>query len=397
MAASQYLRPQPNQPAAWLGGLTPTQFMSRHWQKRPLLVRGAFPGFKPPVSIAEVLRLCTNDLAQSRLVTRRPASGKKKTADWALEHGPFRKRDLPKITDPNWTVLVQQVNTLLPAADRFMDAFRFIPEARLDDLMISIAGPEGGIGAHVDSYDVFLIQAAGQRRWEIAEDFDPTLQPNVPLKILQSFRAEHDWVLDAGDLLYLPPDVAHRGTAVGSGCMTWSVGFRAPSTLALADQAWAQHLDGLEDANWQDPWLQATEQPGKIPDRLLSALTRKVLQALPGRRAVQTAVAQALSEPAPAAVFNVPQRPPGAADFRQQACKHGLRLSPASRLLYAKGEFFMNGEHIAGPGLTATGQVLEQLADSRRLSAADVTRGSRNSELMSLLLGMHRNGWIVYD
>lgn len=370
--------------------------MSRHWQKKPLLVRGAFSKFKPPVSIAEVLRLCTNDLAQSRLVTRKPGVGKKKTTDWALQHGPFRKSDLPKITAPNWTVLVQQVNTLLPAADRFMDAFRFIPEARLDDLMISIAGPEGGIGAHVDSYDVFLIQAAGQRRWEIAEDFDPTLQPNVPLKILQSFRAEHDWILDAGDLLYLPPNVAHRGTAVGSGCMTWSVGFRAPSTLVLADQAWAQHLDGLEDANWQDPWLDATEQPGEIPDRLLSALTSRVLKALPGRKAVQTAVAQVLSEPAPAAMFNAPKRPPSLAGFRQQASKQGLRLSPASRLLYAKGDFFMNGEHIAGPSRSAAGRVLAQLADSRGLSAADVTRGSRDSELMSLLHGMYRNGWIVY-
>ena len=397
MAATPTPRPQPNQPVSWLGGLTPKQFMSRHWQKKPLLVRGAFPEFKPPVSIAEVLRLCTNDLAQSRLVMRQPGGGKKKTADWTLRHGPFRKSDLPKLADPNWTVLVQQVNTLLPAADRFMDAFRFIPEARLDDLMISIAGPDGGIGAHVDSYDVFLIQAAGQRRWEIAKNFDPTLQANVPLKVLQSFHAESDWILGPGDLLYLPPNIAHRGTAVGSGCMTWSVGFRATSQLSLAEQAWTQHLDQLTDSDWQDPWLAASAHPGEIPDRLLSALTRKVLQAFPGPKAVRTAVSQVLSEPAPATVFEVPKRPPTAAAFQAQASRGGLRLSPASRLLYTHGEFFMNGEHLARPSRRAAALVLERLADCRSLSASDVERARRDSELMSLLHGMYRDGWIVYD
>lgn len=396
MATVAYFRPRSNQPVAWLGGLTPKQFMSRYWQKQPLLVRGAFTKFKPPVSIAEVLGLCTNDLAQSRLVRRQPAGGKKKSADWTLEHGPFRRKDLPKITDPNWTVLVQQVNTLLPAADRFMDAFRFIPEARLDDLMISVAGPDGGIGAHIDSYDVFLIQAAGQRRWEIARQVDNALQPNVPLKILQTFRAQHDWVLDAGDLLYLPPNIAHRGTAVGGGCMTWSVGFRAPSHLSLADQAWAQHLDGLADADWQDPWLSATERPGEIPTRLLHALTRKVIEAFPGRKAVQIAVAQVLSEPAPTAVFTAPKRPPSLAAFHSQACSRGLRLSPASRLLYADGDFFMNGTRIARPLRKSAGLLLEHLADTRGLSASDMERGSRDAELLALLHGMHRDGWIVY-
>jgi len=396
MPASHTPRPKPHEPVAWLGGLTPKQFMSRHWQKRPLLVRQAFSNFKPPVSIAEVFDLCENELAQSRLVKKGPTRGRDANTRWSLAHGPFYKNKIPKLSDPNWTVLVQQVNTLLPAADRFMDAFRFIPEARLDDLMISVAGPEGGIGAHVDSYDVFLIQATGRRRWEIAENFDPTLEPDVPLKILQSFRAENDWILEPGDLLYLPPNVAHRGTAVGPGCMTWSVGFRAPGLIALADQAWSRHLDKLTDTEWADPWLGATEHPGKIPDRLLDALASRVLRSLPGRKAVEAAVAQVLSEPAPAAVFDLPKRPLSEVSFRTRACQRGLRLSPASRLLYSENRFFMNGECISPPSRKASRHILAGLADRRGLSAPDVERGCHDPELMSLLYQMYRDGWIVY-
>ncbi len=150
---------QINKPSALLAGLSPQQFMRKHWQKKPLLVRNAFPNFKAPISIAQVLKLCSNDLAQSRLIQQQG-----KTKHWELRHGPFLKKEIPAIDTPNWTVLVQQVNTLLPKACEFLDHFRFVPEARLDDLMISVAGPGGGIGAHLDSYDVFLVQAAGKRR-----------------------------------------------------------------------------------------------------------------------------------------------------------------------------------------------------------------------------------------
>ena len=144
-------RPLPNQPVTWLGGLTPNQFMRDYWQKKPLLVRGAFPDFEPTVSIDDVLALCQDDRAESRLV-------RQTRAGWALHHGPFTAKQIPSNRSSRWTVLVQQVNTLMPEADLFLDAFRFIPEARLDDLMISVAGPDGGIGAHVDSYDVFLVR-----------------------------------------------------------------------------------------------------------------------------------------------------------------------------------------------------------------------------------------------
>ena len=394
-------RPLPNQPVSWLGGLTPAQFMKKHWQKKPLLVRNAFPDFVPPVSIEEVLGLCRDDFAQSRMV-------KKSKAKWSLDHGPYASNQIPSLKKANWTVLVQQVNTLLPTADRFLDAFRFVPEARLDDLMISVAGPDGGIGAHVDSYDVFLIQAAGQRRWEVATKFNPELEDNVPLKILRDFSAEDDWVLEPGDLLYLPPNVAHRGTAVGGGCMTWSVGFRAPGRVALADHAWAAHLDTLVDADWQDPWLSATANPGEIPGRLLKELAAQVFASFPKKSAVEAAVATVLSEPAPAAVFTPPKRPTTPEKFWATAAKKGLRLASPSRLIYCGKGFFMNGENLDLNLSKKDSEILKTLADSRQLSnAVCVTLGQKLSESKSKsvptqealkigLYDMYLAGWIVY-
>ncbi len=391
-----YPRPKPTAAVPWLGGLSPNQFMARYWQKKPLLVRNAFPDFEPAVSIDEVLALCTQDTLQTRLIQSAPKGRSRHSGNWSLAHGPFRKRDLPKISDPNWTVLVQQVNTLLPAADRFLDAFRFIPEARLDDLMISVAGPGGGIGAHTDSYDVFLVQAQGQRRWEIAQHFAPAFIEDLPLKILRSFQAEHEWLLHPGDLLYLPPQVAHRGTAVGTGCMTWSIGFRAPGRLALADQAFSQHLDQLEESDWRDPWLKASAQPGEIPERLLAALTRQVLQTFPDRAALRSAIARALSEPAPSAVFAAPQPAPTLRGFLSAAKRHGIALSPASRLLYVDQDFYINGEAVSTPLTLSASAALRDLADHRRLSAPQVKRAIQNPSLADCLLQMARAGWIVY-
>lgn len=387
----QVTRPERHQPVSWLGGLSPDQFMRRYWQKKPLLVRGAFPDFIPPVSIDEVLALACDDRAESRLVQRSPRGQR-----WTLTHGPFDANEIPAPTQSHWTVLVQQVNTRLSAADAFLDAFRFIPQARLDDLMISVAGPSGGIGAHVDSYDVFLIQASGQRRWEIAETFDPTLQEDAPLKILKQFTPEEDWVLAPGDLLYLPPNVAHRGTAVGDGCMTWSVGFRAPARIALADAVWAGHLDTLADRNWSDPWLEATNTPAEVPQRLLDQLTDQVLRDFPSRKAISQGVARVLSEPAQEAVFEPPRRPDNAEKFEKNACRQGLRLACSSRVLYQGSSFFANGEPLGLPKDSSVQRIMKTFANERAVSGDALRCCKGLTVLMPTLYEMYLAGWISY-
>jgi 50S ribosomal protein L16 3-hydroxylase len=193
--------------------------MDRYWHKKPLLVRGAIPAFglatqnqeslDSPISAEELFKLANQELVESRLIKAKP---------WSFETGPFSKRSIPAASKPNWTLLLQGMEAHHPAAAAILSWFRFIPDARLDDLMISIAGIGGGVGPHFDSYDVFLIQMAGRRRWRISEQKDLSLNPNMPLKILQNFQAADDWVLEPGDMLYLPPHFAHDGIALDAGC-----------------------------------------------------------------------------------------------------------------------------------------------------------------------------------
>lgn len=210
-----------------LNGLTPAAFLKRHWQKKPLLVRGAFPDFRDPLTADELGGLALEKGVESRLVFEK--GGK---SPWELRRGPFKDSVLRKLPSSHWTLLVQEVDRYIPEAAAIVDRFNFIPGWRCDDLMVSFAPEHGSVGPHVDSYDVFLIQGQGRRRWQIAQKFDERLKKNVDLKILAHFRPESEWILEPGDMLYLPPGVAHFGVAL-EPCMTYSVGFRAPTHAAL--------------------------------------------------------------------------------------------------------------------------------------------------------------------
>ena len=216
-----------------LGGLTARAFLREHWQKRPLLVRGAVPDATDIVDRDGVIDAACRDEVPSRLVTN--TRGR-----WDVRHGPFRKRDLANLPARNWSLLVQDMNHLLPAADALMREFAFLPLARLDDVMVSLAPPGGGVGAHSDSYDVFLLQARGRRRWRVSVQTDLALTPDAPLKLLKRFAPSDEWILEPGDMLYLPPDHAHEGVALDE-CITCSIGFRAPCAQELA-QGFLDHL-----------------------------------------------------------------------------------------------------------------------------------------------------------
>ena len=218
------------QPIALLGGLSPQQFMKRHWEKKPLLVRQAIPGFSPLLERAELFDLAQGDAVESRLISQADRRGK---PGWQFKSGPFARRSLPPLKQPNWTLLLQGMDLHHAGVHQLMQQFRFVPDARLDDVMISYATDGGGVGPHFDSYDVFLLQAHGQRRWRYGRQKDMSLVPGMPLKILSNFVPEFDEVLNPGDMLYLPPRYAHDGVAVGE-CMTYSIGFRSPNRGELA-------------------------------------------------------------------------------------------------------------------------------------------------------------------
>ncbi len=251
-------------PTPLLGGLSPREFMARHWQKEPLLIRGALPGIQPLIGRAQLFALAANDAVESRLVTHDERG-------WTLQHGPFKRRAIPSVAKPKWTLLVQGLDLHVRAAHDLLERFRFVPDARLDDLMLSYATDGGGVGPHLDSYDVFLLQVEGVREWRIGRVAAPRLSRTAPLKILTNFRAEQRWLLEPGDMLYLPPLWAHEGQARGA-CMTASIGFRAPHARSLVDELLQRWLEpdapGAGAAHYQDPRARRDRHPRADPAAL---------------------------------------------------------------------------------------------------------------------------------
>jgi 50S ribosomal protein L16 3-hydroxylase len=358
--------------------------MRLHWQRKPLLLRGAFPGFAEPLSPAQVLALAGNPDAQSRLVTRRRGR-------WDLRHGPFAAAELARLPARDWTVLVQDTNHFSDAAARLLDEFAFIPRARIDDLMVSYAAPGGGVGPHVDSYDVFLLQGTGRRRWQISRQRDLDFVPGLPLKVLADFRAEEEWVLEPGDMLYLPPGVAHHGVAE-SECLTWSVGFRASADqeLALAFMDFLADRTRLE-GQYSDPGLESTRSPGRIPPRMIEHAARTLSRIRWSRRDVAEFLGRHLSEPKAHVFFEPPSRALSPAKFAAAMARKALVLDRRTRLLYSGNAFHCNGEVHRASGGTAA--LLRTLADERRLAPP----GKPSREFLALARDWHAAGYLHFD
>ena len=363
------------QPTPLLGGLSPEKFMHRHWQKKPLLVRQALPGVQAPATRTELARLAASDEVEARLVSA--FDGR-----WALRHGPIAK--LPPFAKPGWTLLVQGLDLHLPAAHELLCRFRFVPEARLDDLMISYASDGGGVGPHFDSYDVFLIQVQGRRRWRIAPQKDAVLREDVPLKIIANFKPEQDFVLEPGDMLYLPPGWAHDGVALGGDCMTCSVGFRAPWQAELARELLPRLADEAPargDRMYTDPRQAATAAPGQVPEALLAFARAAVERSLKEPLALERALGEALTEPKPRVFFQIGAPLP-------EGC--GARLDARSRMMYDHAHVFINGEAFRAGGRDA--KLMRQLADARRLTARQVAALSAGAR--ELLDQWTEDGWV---
>lgn len=374
-------------PLTLLGGLTAAQFMRRHWQKKPLLVRQAVPDIVPPVPRGELFELAAQEDVESRLIRQGPKG-------WVLKHGPFARRALPSLQQPGWTLLVQGVDLHHAGAHALMREFSFLPDARLDDLMISYASDTGGVGPHFDSYDVFLLQASGSRRWSIGRQRDLRLQPDVPLKVLAQFEPEESFVLEPGDMLYLPPRYAHDGVAVGGDCMTCSIGLRSPAAAPLGADLLARmaeaQADALQDAtgrspvHYRDPGQAAVEHPAAMPGALQAFARQAVEAALRDPDAIDRALGESMTEPKSNVWFDGGE----ALDVL-----NGVRLDRRTRMLYDTRHLYINGESFRAGGRDAT--LMRRLADQRVLDARDLARAS--DDAIALLSDWCEAGWAHAD
>jgi len=341
-----------------LAGLPADEFLRRCWQKAPLLARRALPEYAGLAQRETLFELAVRDDLESRIVLR---SGRR----WRVRHGPFRRRELERLPRSGWTLLVQGVNHALPAAQELLQEFSFLPYARLDDVMASYAPPGGGVGPHFDSYDVFLLQGTGSRRWRVSRQRDLSLVPGAPLKLLRRFRATREWVLHPGDLLYLPPRCAHDGVAV-TDCITYSIGFRAPHAQELGSRFLEFLQDRLQlDGIYEDPDLRPQRHPALLGDLMIRKASRTLERIRWSGEDVARFLGCHLTEPKAHVFFTRPPRPLAARAFAARAARCGVRLAPQTRMLFRGSTLFINGE--ACPAGAAAARVLARLADRRRL------------------------------
>jgi 50S ribosomal protein L16 3-hydroxylase len=338
-----------------LGGLTPREFLRRHWQKRPLYVRGALPRFSEVLDLRHLFTLARRDDVESRVVVRNARR-------WDTSYGPFAAI-APKKRD--WTILVSGVNLHHAKADALLRCFAFVPQARLDDVMVSYATPGGGVGPHIDSYDVFLLQGAGRRRWTISNGGNRAVYVAAP-----------------GDLLYLPPGWRHDGVALDA-CFTYSIGFRAPSgaELGAAFLDWL-HEQGLPDARYRDARLAPSRHAARIPAEMIRFAARTLRRIRWTQSAVAAFLGEYLTLPKPHVVFR-----PSARGARRGV----VRLDPKTQLLYTGARFFINGDGFAVPARATA--ALRALADARAADAAELARAG----LARLIWQWRQRGYVSIE
>jgi 50S ribosomal protein L16 3-hydroxylase len=387
---------EPHTALPLLAGLTPAQFMRRHWQKKPLLVRAAIADFKPLLSRSELFKLARTEGVESRLI-------EKTEQNWHMKNGPFAARGVPPVSKPGWTLLVQGVDGHAAAMHQLLQQFRFVPDARLDDVMVSFATPGGGVGAHFDSYDVFLLQASGSRRWKISKQKDLTLQPDKPLKILQNFLPDEEFVLHAGDMLYLPPRYAHDGVAEPAvdangkavDCMTYSIGFKSPETHELAAELLHRLAEFNEDDleadaagktqnRYRDPHQTATSNPALLPDALAEFARDAVSRVLKDPLAIACALGEIMTTPKPGVWFE------DASSCAPVTRRSDIKLVAKTRMMYDAHHVFINGESYRAKGSDAV--LMQRLADQRCLMPAELLQAS--SGALALLSDWCAAGWI---
>ena len=370
-------------------------FLRDHWQKHVLLIRNPWKSWSNPLAPDELAGLACEEAVESRLVTEAPEG-------WTLEHGPFAESRFAQLPSSRWTLLVQAVDHHVPEVAALIEPFRFVPNWRIDDVMVSYAADGGSAGPHFDQYDVFLIQGLGRRRWQIGGRCDEGSEtlPHQDIRLLANFAAQDEWVLEPGDILYVPPGVAHYGVAVGDDCMTYSVGFRSPSPSELI-AGWSEHvLDGIEDDDrYRDPEPEMQDNPGEISRRALAGLRAMMADRLLDEQAFARWFGEYSSTPKYPEVDWRPEHPPQMDEVRDSIAG-GVPLvrNPASRCSFVRQEggrvlLFVDGRSFECSGETAA--FAERLCAQVQLQ---VERGLLKSEpALELIAALLDHGSVAFD
>ena len=366
--------PSPDAPLDMLGGMSAATFMQTVWQRQPMVFRQALSVAGQLPSRRELFAMATRDDVESRLVRDDARKG------WGLQRGPIART--PAMRTPKWTLLVQGVDLHHDGAHALMQQFRFVPDARLDDIMISWASDGGGVGPHTDRYDVFLLQVHGTRRWSIAPPDDYDMVPGLPLRIIDGFKPTQSFDLGPGDMLYLPPMWAHDGVAVGGDCMTCSVGFTVPQADDLARELVLRIGEHWEDDDfYADPDQAATVTPAKVPAQLQAFARQAMKRMLSEPGALACAMGEWLTEPKPSVWFEA-----SSTDWTQG----DVVLDRKTKMLFDAQHVFINGEAFQARGHDA--RCLQAMANARALSRQELL--SMSNDAQAVLAQWHDLGWI---
>lgn len=376
-----------NKSISLLGGLSVEEFLRNYWQKKPLLIRQAIPGFKGLLTPKKMIELSCDEDAQARIVTQ--TRGK-----FGLQCAPFTAANFTHFgKTTKWTVLLQGLNHYLPEGADLLKQFDFIPYARLDDLMVSYAPKGGGVGPHFDPYDVFLLQGMGHRRWQISTQADRSLVEGAPLRILKEFHVEQEWILEPGDMLYLPPQCGHNGIAEDD-CMTYSIGFRTPAYQEMAEQFLVYLQDRIcVEGMYADPKLKTQTHPSEISKDMLKQVVSAIKKIRWDKEDVANFLGSYLSEPKPHIFFDVPNKTPSIETFEKMLSECSVQLSLKTQMLcfaetstvFINGESFAVGKHDY--------RSLRELADYRSLPK----NAKLSSQVIALLVDFYRDGWITLN
>ena len=372
-----------------LGKTSVDDFLKNYWQKKPLLIKNAIPNFVSPITESDLFIIAQNEEAVSRLIEH-------KQGIWQVKYGPFKKSDLPKKTNIPWTILVQNINHYFPFAESFLNLFKFIPYARLDDLMISYATKKGSVGPHFDSYDVFLFQAQGAREWKISDQKKFTLDKQSSIKIITNFKSKNSWVLKPGDMLYLPPNIGHWGISQSDDCVTYSIGFRAPGTFEIQSKFLdfiQDHLITNENEIYKDPNLTPQKNPAEISSNMTKAIRNIVDRLRWDKSSINHFIGQLLSEPIESSIFET-RKPLSLKAFEKSIVHKTLRLNSKTRMLFIKNNFYINGEFIKIDKKYTS--FLKQLANDREISLESTLNKRDLNALGIVLLPLYEAGFVDF-